>query len=85
MDTETSTAALELILGLARRLADHPEAVRGRAEEAEGSIVIELQADPRDLGRLIGHRGHTVQSLEALLAAATRQSPTRYSLEITEN
>lgn len=83
-EAEISAEALELITALARRLADYPEAVRARAEYAEGSVVIELQADARDLGRLIGHRGRTVQSLETLLATATRQAPTRYSLEVTE-
>ncbi len=84
MDEETRNDAVELMLGLARRLTDHPEAVRARAEEAEGSMVIELQADARDIGRLIGHRGRTVQSLELLLAAATRKAHERYTLEVTE-
>ncbi len=85
MDEETRNATLELMQELARRLTEHPEAVRAQAEEAEGSVTIELQADARDMGRLIGHRGRTVQSLELLLAAATRKAPVRYTLEVTES
>ena len=56
-----------------RNIVDDPEAVAVEASEAKGRIRLEVTVGPGDLGRVIGRRGRTAQSIRTVVrAAATR-------------
>jgi hypothetical protein len=56
-----------------RSIVDDPEAVAVEASEAKGRIRLEVTVGPGDLGRVIGRRGRTAQSIRTVVrAAATR-------------
>jgi len=56
-----------------RSIVDDPEAVRVDASHAKGRVKLEVQVGPGDLGRVIGRRGRTAQSIRTVVrAAATR-------------
>ena len=59
-----------LIEAVARALADQPDAVSVRESERRGATVYELQVASGDLGRVIGRRGRTAQSIRTLVRAA---------------
>ena len=48
-------------------------------------MLLELTVDPEDLGRVIGKRGATAQSLRTLLRALGTQNDSRYNLKIIDN
>ena len=67
----TATAVLEYLV---RALVDDPDAVSVKAISGRrGNIILEVRTAPGDLGRVIGKRGRTAQSIRAVVrAAATR-------------
>jgi uncharacterized protein len=48
-------------------------------------VLLELTVDPEDLGRVIGKRGATAQSLRTLLRALGTKNDARYNLKIIDN
>ncbi len=47
--------------------------------------MLELTVDPEDLGRVIGKRGATAQSIRTLLRALGTKNDARYNLKIIDN
>lgn len=66
----TATAVLTHVV---RSIVDDPEAVRVDASESRGKVRLEVRVGDGDLGRVIGRRGRTAQSIRTVVrAAATR-------------
>jgi uncharacterized protein len=65
-----TTAVLTHIV---RSMVDDPEAVTIEASAGRGRTKLEVKVGPGDLGRVIGRRGRTAQSIRTVArAAATR-------------
>lgn len=65
-----ATAVLEHVV---RSIVDDPEAVRVEGAEGRNRVRLEVTVGPGDLGRVIGRRGRTAQSIRTVVrAAATR-------------
>jgi len=65
--------ATAVLTHVVRSLVDDPEAVQVRAVEGRHRIKLEVTVGPGDLGRVIGRRGRTAQSIRTVVrAAATR-------------
>ena len=74
-----------LILEITKALVDEPEAVRLDTVPSEvGTIVLQLQVAPGDLGKVIGKQGRTARSLRTILGAASMKLKHRFSLDIVE-
>lgn len=66
----TATAVLTHVV---RSIVDDPEQVQVDASESRGKVRLEVRVGPGDLGRVIGRRGRTAQSIRTVVrAAATR-------------
>ena len=66
----TATAVLAHVV---RSIVDAPDAVVVDAGRARGRVRLEVKVGPGDLGRVIGRRGRTAQSIRTVVrAAATR-------------
>ncbi len=63
----TATAVLEHVV---RSIVDDPEAVRVEGAEGRNRVRLEVKVGPGDLGRVIGRRGRTAQSIRTLVRAA---------------
>jgi uncharacterized protein len=68
-----------------RSLVNHPDAVKIERTIDEKGVLLELTVDPEDLGRVIGKRGATAQSLRTLLRALGTKNDARYNLKIVDN
>lgn len=68
-----------------KSLVSKPEAVRVERRIDEKGVLLELTVDPEDLGRVIGKRGATAQSLRTLLRALGTKNDARYNLKIVDN
>ena len=51
----------------------------------EKGVLLTLTVNPEDLGRVIGRRGSTAQSLRTLLRALGTKNSARYKLKIVNN
>ena len=68
-----------------KSLVGKPEAVQVERRIDEKGVLLELTVDPEDLGRVIGKRGATAQSLRTLLRALGTKNDARYNLKIIDN
>ena len=68
-----------------KSLVSNPDAVSITRTIDEKGVLLELTVDPEDLGRVIGKRGATAQSLRTLLRALGTKNDARYNLKIVDN
>jgi predicted RNA-binding protein YlqC (UPF0109 family) len=68
-----------------KSLVSNPDAVVVDRRIDEKGVLLELTVDPEDLGRVIGKRGATAQSLRTLLRALGTKNDARYNLKIVDN
>ena len=67
-----------------KSLVSKPEAVSIERRIDEKGVLLELTVDPEDLGRVIGKRGATAQSVRTLLRALGTKNDARYNLKIVD-
>ena len=74
----------EFVEFIVKKLVDYPEKVSVTEVEGEKTIVLELRVEKEDMGKVIGKRGNTAQSIRTLLGAASAKLGKRTILEILE-
>lgn len=67
-----------------KALVSNPDGVSIERTIDEKGVLLELTVDPEDLGRVIGKRGGTAQSLRTLLRALGTKNDARYNLKIVD-
>ena len=70
---------------IVKNLVENPEAVKVERKIDERGVLLNLTVDEADLGRIIGRRGATAQSLRALLRALGSKNDARYNLKIANS
>jgi predicted RNA-binding protein YlqC (UPF0109 family) len=75
----------QFIAFVVKSLVGNPDAVTIERRIDEKGVLLELTVDPEDLGRVIGKRGATAQSLRTLLRALGTKNDARYNLKIIDN
>ena len=69
---------------IVKSLVSKPESVTLERWIDEKGVLLELSVDPEDLGRVIGKRGATAQSIRTLLRALGTKNDARYNLNIVD-
>src|SRR6201994_4423623 len=69
---------------IVKSLVSNPDAVQVERRIDEKGVLLELTVDAEDLGRVIGKRGATAQSLRTLLRALGTKNEARYNLKIVD-
>lgn len=67
-----------------KNLVDNPDAVKINRTVDDRGVLLELTVDPADLGRVIGRKGSTAQSLRNLLRALGMKNDSHYNLKIID-
>jgi len=80
----SATIDQQFIEYIVKSLVGKPEAVVVDRSVDEKGVLLELTVDPEDIGRVIGKRGSTAQSLRALLRALGTKNDARYNLKIID-
>lgn len=80
-----STIDQQFVEYVIKSLVGKPDAVKIERRVDEKGVLLELTVDPEDLGRVIGKRGATAQSLRTLLRALGTKNDARYNLKIVDN
>jgi len=69
----SAPTAVAVLTHVVRSIVDDPEAVIVDSSESRGKVRLEVRVGPGVLGRVIGRRGRTAQSIRTVVrAAATR-------------
>jgi predicted RNA-binding protein YlqC (UPF0109 family) len=69
---------------IVKSIVGNPDAVEIKRTIDEKGVLLELTVDIEDLGRVIGKRGATAQSLRTLLRALGTKNDARYNLKILD-
>ena len=80
-----STIDQQFVEYTVKALVGHPEDVVVDRTIDEKGVLLTLTVNPADLGRVIGKRGSTAQSLRTLLRALGAKNDARYNLQIVTN
>ena len=80
-----STIDQQFVEYTVKALVGHPEDVVVDLTIDEKGVLLTLTVNPADLGRVIGKRGSTAQSLRTLLRALGAKNDARYNLKIVNN
>lgn len=67
-----------------KSIVGHPDEVKIERRIDEKGVLLELSVNPEDLGRVIGKRGATAQSIRTLLRALGTKNDARYNLKIID-
>lgn len=70
---------------IVKSLVGNPDEVKIDRTIDEKGVLLELTVSPEDLGRVIGKRGATAQSIRTLLRALGTKNDARYNLKIVDN
>lgn len=68
-----------------KSLVSNPDDVSIERTIDEKGVLLQLTVNPEDLGRVIGKRGATAQSVRTLLRALGTKNDARYNLKIVDN
>lgn len=74
----------ELVELLVKSLVDHPESVHVQKQENAGTILLEVQVAPDDIGKVIGRQGKVIKSLRSVVRACGVRDGKRVNVELTE-
>lgn len=80
-----STIDQQFVEYTVKALVGRPEDVVVDRTIDEKGVLLTLTVNPADLGRVIGKRGSTAQSLRTLLRALGAKNDARYNLKIVNN
>lgn len=80
-----STIDQQFVEYIVKSLVGHPDDVIVDRVIDEKGVLLTLTVNPEDLGRVIGKRGVTAQSLRTLLRALGTKNDARYNLKIVNN
>ncbi len=85
MEGIMSTIDQQFVEYIVKSLVGHPDDVVVERIIDEKGVLLSLTVNPEDLGRVIGKRGVTAQSLRTLLRALGTKNDARYNLKIVNN
>lgn len=80
-----STIDQQFVEYIVKSLVGYPDDVKVERIIDEKGVLLSLTVNPEDLGRVIGKRGVTAQSLRTLLRALGTKNDARYNLKIVNN
>jgi len=80
-----STIDQQFVEYIVKSVVGHPDDVVVDRLIDEKGVLLTLTVNPEDLGRVIGKRGVTAQSLRTLLRALGTKNDARYNLKIVNN
>lgn len=72
----------DLVEYIAKSLVDDPSQVKVSEVAGQGSLVLELQVAPEDMGRVIGKNGRVINAIRTLLRAGAARQGKRVTLEV---
>jgi uncharacterized protein len=76
--------ASSVLQHIVRSIVDDPEAVRVEGAEGRHRVRLEVRVGPGDLGRVIGRRGRTAQSIRSVVRAAAARDGVEVDVDFAD-
>ena len=83
-NTVPGATARNVVEYLVRELVDDPDSVSIETIEDRGRVEFQVETAPDDVGRIIGRRGHVIQSIRTLARAAAAKEGLEADVEIID-
>ena len=80
----TSPTAMAVLTHVVRSIVDDPDAVTVEEVEGRHRAKLEVKVGPGDLGRVIGRRGRTAQSIRTLVRAAAAKDGSEIDIDFVD-
>lgn len=80
-----STIDQQFVEFIVKSIVSNPDAVVVNRTVDERGVLLELNVDNEDLGRVIGKRGSGAQALRTMLRALGTKNDARYNLKIVDD
>ena len=77
--------ASSVLTHIVKSIVDTPDAVKIESIEDEGKIILEVRVADGDLGRVIGRRGRTAQSIRAVVRAAASRDNAEVDVDFLDD
>ncbi len=74
----------ELLLYVATKLVDHPDAVTVTEREDGDSTVLELRVAPEDMGKVIGRQGRIAKEIRTIVKAVAQRDGKHVTVDIVD-
>ena len=77
--------AAAVLTHIVTSIVDDPSAVQVEASEGRDKVRLDVRVGPGDLGRVIGRRGRTAQSIRTVVRAAAVRDDTDVDIEFLDD
>ena len=84
-DDGDAPTAVAVLTHIVTSIVDDPDAVQVETSESRGRVRLDVRVGPGDLGRVIGRRGRTAQSIRTVLRAAATKDETDVDIEFVDD
>ena len=74
----------ELLLYMAKKLVDEPEAVTVTETTGEDGKVLELRVAPGDMGKVIGRQGRIAKEIRTIVKTVAQRTGEKITVEIVD-
>ncbi len=74
----------ELLTNIAKSLVDKPENVSVAESENDRGVLLELQVDPKDMGKIIGKQGRIAKAIRTVVKAVASKEDKKVRVDIIE-
>lgn len=78
------TADKDFLEFVVKTLVDSPDAVKVNRVVDEMGVLLTLDVDPQDMGKIIGRSGNTAKAIRTLLRVVGMKNNARVNLKINE-
>lgn len=78
------TADQDFLEFIVKTLVDNPDAVKVERVVDEMGVLLTLDVDPQDMGKIIGRSGNTAKAIRTLLRVVGMKNNARVNLKINE-
>lgn len=75
----------ELVELIASALVSNPDGVRTHVEENGGTIVVKLNVDKDDMGKVIGRQGRIAKAIRTVVRAAALKQNKKVVVDIVDD
>ena len=84
-NASAAPTAVAVLTHIVTSIVDDPDAVQVETSESRGRVRLDVRVGPGDLGRVIGRRGRTAQSIRTVVRAAAARDATDVDIEFLDD
>lgn len=84
-NSAAAPTAVAVLTHIVSSIVDDPDAVQVETTESRGRVRLDVRVGPGDLGRVIGRRGRTAQSIRTVVRAAAARDDADIDVEFLDD